>query len=126
MTRSVSLRFRSSLSSTVHKWIKKGKIKPSVEYKFGSKSLYLFSPDDVEKYRKELGIKEHNNDTIKQDFFEFLEERDYSLSYKMPFLLAFVKNEFANSFEDYLKANYEKDRYFRVNISNKAIHYKNI
>lgn len=79
-------------TGTVTSWIKKGKIKPSVEYKFGSKSLYLFSPDDVEKYRKELGIKEHNNDTIKQDFFEFLEERDYSLSYKMPFLLAFIKN----------------------------------
>ena len=79
-------------TGTVTSWIKKGRIKPSVEYKFGSKSLYLFSPDDVEKYRKELGIKEHNNDTIKQDFIEFLEERDYSLSYKMPFLLAFIKN----------------------------------
>lgn len=79
-------------TGTVTSWIKKGKIKPSVEYKFGSKSLYLFSPDDVEKYRNELGIKEHNNNTIKQDFFEFLEERDYSLSYKMPFLLAFIKN----------------------------------
>lgn len=79
-------------TGTVTSWIKKGKIKPSVEYKFGSKSLYLFSPDDVEKYRNELGIKEHNNNTIKQDFFDFLEERDYSLSYKMPFLLAFVKN----------------------------------
>ena len=79
-------------TGTVTSWIKKERIKPSVEYKFGSKSLYLFSPDDVEKYRKELGIKEHNNDTIKQDFFEFLEERDYSLSYKMPFLLAFIKN----------------------------------
>ena len=41
-------------------------------------------------------------------------------------VLAFVKNEFANSLEEYLKANYEKDRYFRVNISNKAIHFKNI
>ena len=79
-------------TGTVTSWIKKGKIKPSVEYKFGSKSLYLFSPDDVEKYRNELGIKEHNNNTIKQDFFEFLEERDYSLSYKMPFLLAFIQN----------------------------------
>lgn len=79
-------------TGTVTSWIKKGKIKPSVEYKFGNKSLYLFSPNDVEKYRKELGIKEHNNETIKQDFFEFLEERDYSLSYKMPFLLAFMKN----------------------------------
>lgn len=79
-------------TGTVTSWIKKGKIKPSVEYKFGSKSLYLFSPDDVEKYRNELGIKEHNNNTIKQDFFEFLEERDYSLPYKMSFLLAFIKN----------------------------------
>ena len=37
-------------------------------------------------------IKEHNDSTIKEDFFEFLEERDYSLSYKMPFLLAIVKH----------------------------------
>lgn len=78
-------------TGTVTSWIKKGKIKPSVEYKFGSKSLYLFSPDDVEKYRKELDIREHNDNTIKQDFFDFLEERDYSLSYKMPFMLAFIK-----------------------------------
>ena len=78
-------------TGTVTSWIKKGKITPSVEYKFGSKSLYLFSPDDVEKYRKELDIKEHNDNTIKQDFFDFLEERDYSLSYKMPFMLAVVK-----------------------------------
>lgn len=27
---------------------------------------------------------------IKHDFFEFLEERDYSLSYKMPFMLSFI------------------------------------
>lgn len=54
--------------------------------------LPVQSLDDVEKYRKELNIKEHNDSTIKEDFFEFLEERDYSLSYKMPFLLAVVKH----------------------------------
>lgn len=80
-------------TSTITGWIKKGKLVPSVEYKFGSKSLYLFSPDDVSKYRKELNIKEHDDETIKDDFFEFLEERDYSLSYKMPFLLAFIKHK---------------------------------
>jgi len=79
-------------TGTVTSWIKKGKIKPSVEYKFGSKSMYLFSPDSVEKYRKELEIKEHNDETIREDFFEFLEERDYSLSYKMPFMLGFLKH----------------------------------
>ena len=78
-------------TGTVTSWVKKKKIVPSVEYRFGNKSIYLFSPDDVEKYRKELNIKEHNDSTIKEDFFEFLEERDYSLSYKMPFLLAIVK-----------------------------------
>ena len=71
---------------------------PTVEYKFGSKSLFLFSPEDVEKYRNELGIKEHSDKTIKEDFFEFLEERDYSLSYKMPFMLAFIK--YVNSIGD--------------------------
>ncbi len=79
-------------TGTVTGWIKKGKIKPSVGYKFGSKSLYLFSPEDVEKYRKELKIKIHNDNTIKEDFFEFLEERDYSLSYKMPFMLSIIKH----------------------------------
>lgn len=62
-------------TGTVTSWIKKKKIAPSVEYRFGNKSIYLFSPDDVEKYRKELNIKEHNDSTIKEDFFEFLEER---------------------------------------------------
>ena len=78
-------------TGTVTSWIKKGKIVPSVEYKFGSKSMYLFSPEDVDKYRKELGIKTHDDSTIKEDFFEFLEERDYSLSYKMPFMLALIE-----------------------------------
>lgn len=79
-------------TGTVTSWIKKGKLAPSVEYKFGSQSVYLFSPSDVEKYRKELEIKEHNDSTIKTDFFDFLQERDYSLSYKMPFMLAFIRN----------------------------------
>ena len=78
-------------TGTVTSWIKKKKVVPTVVYKFGSKSLFLFSPEDVEKYRNELNIKEHNDETIKEDFFEFLEERDYSLSYKMPFMLAFIK-----------------------------------
>ena len=33
----------------------------------------------------------HDDSTIRDDFLYFLEERDYSLSYKMPFLLAFLE-----------------------------------
>ena len=79
-------------TGTVTSWIKKGKIIPTVQYSFGSKTIYMFSPSDVEKYRIELGIKEHNDSTIKDDFFDFMEERDYSLSYKMPFMLSFMKH----------------------------------
>ncbi len=77
-------------TGTVTSWIRKGKITPTVEFPFGSKKISLFSPEDVEKYRKELNIQEHNDDTVRDDFFAFLEERDYSLSYKMPFLLSFI------------------------------------
>lgn len=77
-------------TGTITSWIRKGKITPTVEFPFGSKKISLFSPEDAEKYRKELNIQEHNDDTVRDDFFEFLEERDYSLSYKMPFLLSFI------------------------------------
>lgn len=77
-------------TGTITSWIRKGKITPTVEFPFGSKKISLFSPEDVEKYRKELNIQEHNDDTVRDDFFEFLEERDYSLSYKMSFLLSFI------------------------------------
>lgn len=77
-------------TGTITSWIRKGKITPTVEFPFGSKKISLLSPEDVEKYRKELNIQEHNDDTVRDDFFAFLEERDYSLSYKMPFLLSFI------------------------------------
>ena len=79
-------------TGTISSWIKKGKIQPTVSYPFGSKQIYLFSPEDVKRIRQELDIPEHTEETIKKDFFDFLEERDYSLSYKMPFLLSFLKN----------------------------------
>lgn len=79
-------------TGTITSWIKKGKIQPTVTYPFGSKQIYLFSPEDAKRIRQELEIPEHNEETMKQDFFDFLEERDYSLSYKMPFMLSFLKN----------------------------------
>lgn len=79
-------------TGTITSWIRKGKIIPTVSYPFGNKQIYLFSPEDKDRIRKELKIPEHTEETIKQDFFDFLEERDYSLSYKMPFMLAFLNN----------------------------------
>ena len=79
-------------TGTITSWLKKGKIKADARFQFGSKTIFLFSPENIEKMKIELGIKEHNDNTIRDDFFEFLAERDYSLSYKMPFLLGIIKN----------------------------------
>lgn len=79
-------------TETINNWIKTGKISPSTSFIFGSKKIHLFSPGDVKKYRAKLNIKIHDETTIFEDFFDFLDQRDYTFSYKMPFLLAFLKN----------------------------------
>lgn len=118
-------------TGTITSWIKRGKIHPSVSYMFGSRQMYLFSPEDVEKYRIELEIKEHNDMTIRQDFFDFLEERDYSLSYKMPFLLAFMKScntigdaKIDDMLEDYI-AFYQKRLDRGLPVDRKSCPYTN-
>ena len=80
----------SVMNVTGSSWIKKGRIVPTVTFPFGSKRIHMFSPDDVVAIREELEIPIHNDETIRDDFLAFLEERDYSLSYKMPFLLSFL------------------------------------
>lgn len=79
-------------TGTITSWVTKGKISPDEMIAFGSRKIYLFAPEHVKQIREENNIPEHTEKTIKTDFFDFLEERDYSLSYKMPFLLSFLKN----------------------------------
>jgi len=79
-------------TGTITSWVTKGKISPDEMITFGSRKIYLFAPEHVKQIREENNIPEHTEETIKTDFFDFLEERDYSLSYKMPFLLSFLKN----------------------------------
>ena len=79
-------------TGTITSWVIKGKISPDEMITFGSRKIYLFAPEHVKQIREENNIPEHTEETIKTDFFDFVEERDYSLSYKMPFLLSFLKN----------------------------------
>lgn len=102
-------------TGTVNSWIKKGRIVPDASFPFGKRVVYLFSPQNVKKIREENNIPIHNEETIYNDFFNFLEQRDYSLSYKMPFLLAFFKHmdsigdaKIDDVLEDYI--SFYKDR----------------
>lgn len=111
-------------TETINNWIRTKKIKPTVSFSFGTKKIHLFSKDDVEKYRRLLNIKIHDETTMYDDFFEFLELRDYTFSYKMPFLLSFLKNmtsvgeakiddvllDFTNFYKNRLSHNFKVDR----------------
>ncbi len=78
-------------TGTVNQWLKTGRIKADAEYAFGRKKLSFFHPDQAERIRMEQGLKEHTAETRVEDFREFLEKRDYTFSYKIIFLLAFLK-----------------------------------
>lgn len=41
-------------------------------------------------------------------------------------VLAFIKNDFVNDFDKYLATHYDKSRYFKVNISNKAVNFEKL
>ena len=40
--------------------------------------------------------------------------------------LAFIKNDFVDKFDEYLKNNYESKRYFKVHISDKAVNFEKL
>lgn len=115
-------------TGTVNSWIRSGKLTPTVSMPFGSRRLYLFSPQAAEEARRALQIPVHDDSTIYDDFREFLEARDYSLSYKMPFLLALldqvseigeasieaVLDEYIGFYEDRTRRGLVVDRLVRI------------
>jgi len=78
-------------TDTVKNWIRKGKIHSDVQYPFGRKQLHFFDPRQVEALQNKLGLPEHNTQTRIKDFYDFLEKRDYTFSYKIVFLLSFFQ-----------------------------------
>ena len=78
-------------TGTVKSWIKKGRITPDHTIPFGRSRLHFFAPERVEEIRRRQNLSRHTEETRKKDFLDFLEKRDYTFSYKIIFLLAFLK-----------------------------------
>jgi hypothetical protein len=78
-------------TGTLKSWIGKGDVKPDVEIPFGRRSLQYFRPERVLEIIEKKDLKKHDEKTIYEDFFEFLEQGDYSFSYKIIFMLSFIK-----------------------------------
>ncbi len=78
-------------TGTVKAWLRKDKIQADYSHPFGRSILHFFAPGKVDDIRQQLELSEHTEATRKQDFQAFLEKRDYTFSYKIIFLLAFLK-----------------------------------
>jgi len=78
-------------TGTVKNWLKKGDIGSDVTLPFGNRHLYFFSVSTVETIRKQKNLSLHTDKTRREDFYNFIEERDYTFSYKIIFLCLMFK-----------------------------------
>ena len=78
-------------TGTLRAWVKKNEAIPDVQIPIGKQFLNYYKPSKIEEIRKSKNLKVHNDETIYQDFFEFIAEGTYSLSYKMIFILSFLQ-----------------------------------
>ncbi|XQW84883.1 DEAD/DEAH box helicase [Thalassotalea piscium] len=79
-------------TSTVKQWLKKGELKATKTIPFGNKTLSYFANDVLEEIRLIKKLKLRTEDTRRDDFFEFLAQRDYTFSYKIIFMLLMLKH----------------------------------
>jgi hypothetical protein len=77
-------------TGTVKAWIKKGKIVPVITVPLGRRRINYFAPAQIEQIRTDLKLKQHDETTQYDDFFEFIETRDFTMSYKMVMLLTML------------------------------------
>ena len=78
-------------TGTVNSWILKGQLVPDQSIPMGRSTIRLFRPDRVDEIRESKGLKVHTEETLLEDFWSFIEERSYSFSYKMFFILSLLK-----------------------------------
>lgn len=79
-------------TGTVKKWVKNLSVVPDKQLPFGNKMLNYYKQSRVHEIREEKNLKLRSEATRRDDFFEFLEQRDYTFSFKIIFLLLMLKH----------------------------------
>lgn len=107
-------------TGTVKSWITKKRIEADISVPMLRKRLDLFSLDSVGEIRKKMGLKEHTEETIVEDFWEFIDKGDYTFSYKMYFILALMKmvnssgdagvDDVVEQYQEYYLERYRENR----------------
>ena len=78
-------------TGTIRGWVQKKKIVPSITIPVGRQKLNYYAPNQIEKIRMKMNLKIHNELTQYDDFYEFIEEGNYSMSYKIIMMLSILK-----------------------------------
>jgi hypothetical protein len=78
-------------TETVKNWLRLKQIAADVAIPFGRSSVVFFKPERVEEIRSLKKLKKHGEETIVEDFREFIEQGTYTFSYKMYFMLALLE-----------------------------------
>lgn len=73
-------------TNTLNKWNKDKKY-ASLYLPIGSKEMPYFSLNDIKKIREDRGLKEHTDETILEDFIEFTNDKTFTFSFKLVFLI---------------------------------------
>ena len=105
-------------TDTINSWIKKGDITPDYSSKLGRVTYNKFKPKRVEEIRVLKGLKKRDESTILDDFWEFIEEGSYSLSYKIIFILSLLKNLEKDGEADFDKVKDDYIIYYKERLKN--------
>ena len=100
-------------TDTVTAWIKKGDIDSDYSFQLGKTKIHKFKKESVEKIRLLKGLKKRDENTILEDFWEFIEEGSYSLSYKIIFMLSLIKNLEKDGEADFEKVKIDYIAYYK-------------
>ena len=78
-------------TDTVKSWVQKKKIIPSITIPVGRQKLNYYEPKQIEIIRTKLKLKIHDESTQYDDFYEFIKDGNYSMSYKILMMLSILK-----------------------------------
>ena len=78
-------------TNTLSKWVKTNPEFSSLSLPIGSKLMPYFSSEDISKIKLAKNLKENSDETILQDFIDFIDENTLTYSFKLIFMLNMFK-----------------------------------
>lgn len=111
-------------TNTLSKWVKQNPNFSSLYLPIGSKMIPYFSSADIQNIKQIKKLKDHNEETILQDFIDFVDENTLTYSFKLIFLLNMFRladkegevnmdnliDEYSAFYKDRLERNLQVDR----------------